>query len=190
MQVFTEKKEKIINTTLRLITTRGFHDTPMSLIAKEAEVAAGTIYHYFNSKEALINELYSTLKARMGEALQKNDQRHGRVKDRFFQFWKNLYQHFITHPEEFKFLEQYANSPLVDQDIREDNTRHYEPILTFMQEGMEAGVLRQMPVLLMANLVYGHIVITAKLALSGDLRITEEVLQQAIQASWDGAKIN
>jgi hypothetical protein len=59
-----------------------------------------------------------------------------------------------------------------------------------MQEGMEAGVLRQMPVLLMANLVYGHIVITAKLALSGDLRITEEVLQQAIQASWDGAKIN
>lgn len=185
-----EKKEKVLDTTLKLITERGFHDTPMSLVAKEAGVAAGTIYHYFSSKDELINELYSLLKARMGEALVQKEMQRGNIKERFFRFWLNLYHHFVSHPLEFKFLEQYANSPLVDRDVRTQNSRHYQPILDFMQEGMQAGVLREMPLLLMANLVYGHVVSTAKLQLSGDLPITDDILQQAVQASWDSVKIN
>lgn len=190
MAEIAEKKEKVLHTTLKLITERGFHDTPMSLVAKEAGVAAGTIYHYFSSKDELINELYSLLKARMGEALVHDDIHQGNVKERFFRFWFNLYQHFVNHPLEFKFLEQYANSPLVDRDVRTENSRHYQPILDFMQEGMQAGVLREIPLLLMANLVYGHVVSTAKLHLSGDLPMSDDILQQAAQASWDSVKIN
>lgn len=190
MTNITHKKSKILETTLRLITERGFHDTPMSLVAKEAGVAAGTIYHYFSSKDELINELYSEMKARMGKALLQQGQVAGGVKERFFRFWTNLYQHFIEHPKEFKFLEQYANSPLVDREVRAENSLHYQPILDFMQQGIEAGVLRKMPLLLMANLVYGHIVSTAKLQLSGDLDITDKLLQLAVQASWDGVSIN
>lgn len=186
----TDKRSKILDTTLRLITERGFHDTPMSLVAKEAGVAAGTIYHYFSSKDELINELYSDMKARMGRALLRQDEATQSVKDRFFRFWENLYNHFIDHPIAFKFLEQYANSPLVNQDVRAENSLHYQPILDFMQEGIKAGVMRDMPVLLMANLVYGHVVSTAKLQLSGDLEINDARLKQAIQASWDGVRIN
>jgi AcrR family transcriptional regulator len=186
----SDKKSKILDTTLWLITQRGFHDTPMSLVAREAGVAAGTIYHYFSSKDELINELYSNMKARMGKALLLHDKANESVKERFFRFWENLYQHFITYPTEFKFLEQYANSPLVNQDVKAENTLHYQPILDFMQQGIEAGVLREMPVLLMANLVYGHIVSTAKLQLNGDLKISKTMLNLAIQASWDGVRIN
>ena len=189
MPNIAEKKERVLVTTLKLITKRGFHDTPMSLVAKEAGVAAGTIYHYFSSKDELINELYSLLKLRMGEALARHDHQ-GNIKERFFHFWVNLYKHFIGNPLEFKFLEQYANSPLVDREVRTENVRHYQPILDFMQKGMQAGVLREMPLLLMANLVYGHVVSTAKLQLSADLEVSDEILEQAVQASWDGVKMN
>lgn len=184
------KKEVILETTLRLITERGFHDTPMSLVAKEAGVAAGTIYHYFSGKDELINELYSVLKEEMGKAMLKGDRREGNIKERFFSLWQHLYDHFYLNPLAFKFLEQYANSPLVDRDVRAENSKHYQPILQFMQEGIKAGVLRAMPLLLMANLVYGQVVSTTKLQLSGDLHVSEDILQQAMQASWDSVRIN
>ena len=54
----SDKRAAILQTTLDLISDRGFHNTPMSLIAKEAGVSAGTIYHYFAGKDELIFELY------------------------------------------------------------------------------------------------------------------------------------
>lgn len=190
MKTSSDKKDQILKTTLRLITERGFHDTPMSLVAREAGVAAGTIYHHFSNKDALINELYSSLKVRMGRALLSKYHAEGNIKQRFFSFWLGLYEHFVEHPLEFKFLEQYANSPLVDRDVRYANSVHYQPIIDFLEHGIRQGVLREMPLLLMSNLIYGHITSTAKLQLSGDLDITDENLHMAIQASWDGVKIN
>ena len=46
----TDKRADIMDVALNLIAERGFHDSPMSLIAREAGVAAGTIYLYFESK--------------------------------------------------------------------------------------------------------------------------------------------
>ena len=46
-----EKKSAIMNAALILITNNGFEATPMSAIAREAGVAAGTIYVYFPSKQ-------------------------------------------------------------------------------------------------------------------------------------------
>ena len=57
-----DKREAILKTALNLFTERGFHNTPTSLIAKEAGVATGTLFHYFKNKEILINELYLHIK--------------------------------------------------------------------------------------------------------------------------------
>ena len=48
------KKEKILETTLQLIAKNGLNASPMSMIAKEANVATGTIYHHFKSKEEIM----------------------------------------------------------------------------------------------------------------------------------------
>ena len=39
----TDKRADIMEVALNLIAERGFHDSPMSLIAREAGVAVGTI---------------------------------------------------------------------------------------------------------------------------------------------------
>ena len=41
----TDKRDNILHTTLHLIVERGLESTPMSLIASEAAVGMGTIYH-------------------------------------------------------------------------------------------------------------------------------------------------
>ena len=190
MSTTSEKKDLVLKTTLSLVTTRGFYDTPMSLIAKESGVATGTIYHHFSSKEDLINHLYAITKRRMGTAITQGQIHESNFKNRFFLFWNNLYNHFLTNPDEFRFLEQYANSPLVNDDVKLKNRIHYQPMLIFFQQGIDAGVFRDIPLVLMVNLVYGHVASTVKLALADELTIQPNILQQAIQSSWDGIKIN
>ncbi|MEZ5022656.1 MAG: helix-turn-helix domain-containing protein [Chitinophagales bacterium] len=52
-----DKKESILEATLKLTTEIGWVDTSTALIAKEANVGMGTIYRYFQSKEQLFYDL-------------------------------------------------------------------------------------------------------------------------------------
>lgn len=184
------KKQAILAATLQLITEHGFHGTPMSLVAKEAKVAAGTIYHYFDSKEALINELYAHLKQRMGEALMRYDDAQRPIRERFYQFYESLFFFFVEHRREFFFLEQYANSPYITQASREANEHHYRPAIEFLEQGIALGVLRPMDIQLMSALVYGSIATVVKLHLTGALHVGPNLLHQAAQSCWDGVRIN
>ncbi len=58
MERVDDKRAAILAATLRLISKNGFHGTAMSKVAKEAGVSAGIIYHYFDSKDELMDELY------------------------------------------------------------------------------------------------------------------------------------
>lgn len=58
---FREMREKskklIVDTAMDLFSRQGFHSTSMQKIAKEAGIAVGLVYNYFESKEALLDEI-------------------------------------------------------------------------------------------------------------------------------------
>jgi len=54
------KKDKhgiILNAALIVFSENGYHSASISKIAKTAEISKGLIYNYFESKEALLNEI-------------------------------------------------------------------------------------------------------------------------------------
>jgi len=51
-----EMRNKIINTTVRLIESNGFEATTMEQIAREADIAKGTLYNYYSEKGAIISD--------------------------------------------------------------------------------------------------------------------------------------
>lgn len=51
-------RERLIRASLDLFTSQGYHETTTPQIAARAEVAEGTIYRHFASKDLLLNELY------------------------------------------------------------------------------------------------------------------------------------
>ncbi|BFU42747.1 TetR/AcrR family transcriptional regulator [Krasilnikovia sp. MM14-A1004] len=53
-----QTRELILQTALRLFRERGYAETTMRAIAKEAGVAVGNAYYYFDSKEHLIQGFY------------------------------------------------------------------------------------------------------------------------------------
>lgn len=50
-----EKKRHIIQSALRIFSRKGFNLTTISDIAEEAGIGKGTVYEYFDSKEAVIS---------------------------------------------------------------------------------------------------------------------------------------
>ncbi len=51
------RKSQIVDATLRLLASQSFDRTSVDAIAKEAGVSKGSVYLYFESKDAIIDEL-------------------------------------------------------------------------------------------------------------------------------------
>src|SRR5215510_13871781 len=62
-----DKREAILAAALELFVERGFFGTAVPEIADRAGVGAGTIYRYFESKEALVNAIYRQEKLHFAE---------------------------------------------------------------------------------------------------------------------------
>ena len=53
-----ERRRQILDAAARVFARRGFHACRVSDIATEAGVAHGLLYHYFRSKEEVLDELF------------------------------------------------------------------------------------------------------------------------------------
>ena len=184
----TDKKQRILDATLELIAENGLHATPVSQISKRSRVSAGTIYHYFPSKEAIINHLYLDLKKEMADAAFQGYDIKNPYQERFFLMWQNSLNYQLSKPTMLSFIEQCSISPLISEEAKEAGKRYHAPLAGFITEGCESGHLKKMDPRLILSLIHGTIIGTAKLQLSGLLDITDEHRVGAAQACWDGLK--
>lgn len=53
-----QTQQQIQEAAFELFAKRGFANTPISAIAKKADVSKGLIYHYFDSKEAILEAIF------------------------------------------------------------------------------------------------------------------------------------
>lgn len=53
-----EKRRLILDAAVRVFARQGFHTSRVSDIADQAQVAYGLVYHYFRSKEAILDTLF------------------------------------------------------------------------------------------------------------------------------------
>jgi AcrR family transcriptional regulator len=53
-----DKRRQILDAAIRVFARRGFHHCRVSDVADEAGVAYGLVYHYFASKEEILNTLF------------------------------------------------------------------------------------------------------------------------------------
>lgn len=184
-----DKKRAIMESTLELIKENGFHGTPMSLVAKEAGVAAGTIYHYFESKERLICELYSYVNRLRIEAVQQGDNPDLPYPERFFSIWLRLFNYYRDNPNVLQFFEQFVNSPYNAKNPEKSYDAFYEKLFRFCRKGIEEGFLRPANPEILGVLAHGSIITTAKIHRYGKIKLGDEDLRQIAQIMWDGLSV-
>ncbi len=179
-----EKKQKILNTTIRLITEQGFHATPMSQIAREAEVAAGTIYHYFSSKEELIQVIYEQLAEEIDAVIQEVDDPEMTVEQRFYEIWLNVFRYFIGNQEKFLFLEQFNHSPFQQETAGRFHGRLLQNMRDWYQKANTDSVLIDLPENLISALMYSQLSALVHVHIFQEVDLDGTLIEKAMRCSW------
>ena len=181
-----DKKTRIMKATLRLITENGFHATPVSLIAREADVAAGTIYRYFENKESIINELYASIQGELHKATMAGIPPEVSVRDEFYLKWRNILRYFAEHPHEASFVEQFSASPFINPVLMEENTRRNAHLKVLRTRGIETGVIREIDYHTIAILMWGTVHQIRHFQSTGTAAVTEAVIDEIFEVVWAG----
>lgn len=185
-----KKRTALLNATLHLVNNQGFHDAPMSKIAKMAEVSPATIYIYFENKQDLINQLYLEVKASFSEFAFKNYSEEQPIKESFQQIWFNIANFKLNKVEESVFLSQCDNTPIIDDKSRQEGLKHLQPLLDLWERGQQKGVIKLVsPYLLYAFTIYPLAFLTT-VQQKGFFQLTEKNLNEAFQAAWNSIKVN
>jgi len=182
-----DKKQRIIITMLELVVKQGVHATPMSQVAKEANVAVGTIYHYFENKNQIIEELYMMIVQDYGVVLMANLPEKD-FKAQFETMWLNLYNYFVGNPLAFQFVEYVAAPPIISKDVVMQSVPHIANIRDFFLNGILEKHLRNVPVRMILQMTFGTVVSAVRLKIREELEMTKEQIDLALEMSWDSIK--
>jgi AcrR family transcriptional regulator len=178
------KKSAIMNAALGLITSNGFDATPVSAIAREAGVAAGTIYTYFPSKQELIKELYLANKELLTDFVVRDLDVTFPAKETIKRIWKNHVAYVLLHPLEFCFLEQFANSPHIDRLTKEQGCRIVKPVVDQFDRAKREGAIRNLPTEMIHIHLFAPVNALVKQYRSDGFDLTAERIELIFETSW------
>lgn len=149
MEKLSDKKTSIFDSALELINEHGFHGCPISQVAKNAGVAAGTIYTYFQSKDELILGLFEYASQQIKNFVSSKDDRKLNFEERFFNYWRNLSEFYFKNPSIHGFYDQFLNSPFNSEENQNKPNIWHEWCYSFFEMGVEEGAIKKInPVIL------------------------------------------
>ena len=184
-----DKKKALLNATLTLVNNHGFHNTPMSKIAKLAGVSPATIYLYFEHKQDLINTLYLEVKKSFSACAFEGYHEELSVKDGFELIWFNIANHKLKQINEATFLCQCDNSRMIDEAIRVEGLKHLQPLLDLWERGKKECIIKP----LSNYILYAYTIYPLSFLLEMQDReiytLDEKLKKETFRSAWDAIKI-
>ncbi len=147
------KREKIIDSALMMFVENGFEGSPTSKIAKNAGVATGTLFHYFKTKEELINILYLEIKSQLIDNMKLEIDELTTIRQKIETMWKNAVKWGMWNPAGTKFFAMFGTSPHITKLTREQGFQSFGFAVKIMQQGQEQDILKDVPILMLMEMV-------------------------------------
>jgi len=139
-----EKYEAIIDAAIRVIAENGYHNAQVSKIAREAKVADGTIYLYFENKDDMLISLFNE---KMGAFIETVREATARVDSPSDQLRELMRLHFAHLEENPKMaivtqIELRQSNRKVRKGIAETLKKYMDVIDGIIRSGIEQGIFR------------------------------------------------
>jgi TetR/AcrR family transcriptional regulator, fatty acid metabolism regulator protein len=139
-----DKRRLILDAAIRVFARQGFHATRVSDIADEAGVAYGLVYHYFSSKDEVLNELFSERWSLLLAAIEEADREGSGPREKLAAVAGFIFDSYRHDPELMKVIivevTRAANS--FGQTHLEEIRCAYESIAKIVADGQSSGDFR------------------------------------------------
>lgn len=139
-----DKRSAILVATTRVIVTQGL-GAPTAVIAKEAGVANGSLFTYFETKADLFNALYLDLKIAMATAALKGFLPDGESRKQYFHVWSNWMAWAVAHPKKRRALALLGVSDEITAKSRAAGHKTMAPMREMLERIHAHGPMRDEP---------------------------------------------
>jgi AcrR family transcriptional regulator len=157
-QAVEDKRRQLLDAAVRVFARKGFHASRVGDIAEEAGVAHGLLYHYFKSKdqvlEAVFHENWSVLLARIASVEESDEP----AVDQIRHIAAIVLRTWLHLPDVVRVvIREFGRSPELAERVAE-LTQPIDAIQRVIERGMERGEFRQdIDPRFAAAVVYGSI---------------------------------
>ena len=180
-----DKRERILEAALTLFAERGFHGTAVPLVAERAGVGAGTIYRYFESKEALVNALYQHWKRAAMSAVLDGFPFTAPPREQFHQLFRRFVAFARESPAAFAFLELHHHADYLDAESLAMEQQAMSMAHVFLEQTRAQRITRDADPGVLIAVVLGGIVRLLRHHAEGQLALDEQQLEQAEHVLWE-----
>ena len=139
-----DKRRQILDAAIRVFARQGFHATRVSDIADEAGVAYGLVYHYFKSKDEVLNELFVERWSLLLAAIEETDRTTTSPREKLAAVASFIVDSYVHDPELMKVIivevTRAANS--FGRTHLPEIRHAYQSIAKIVADGQGAGAFR------------------------------------------------
>ena len=140
----TDRRRQILDAAIRVFSRQGYHSCRVSDIADEAGVAYGLVYHYFRSKDEVMNELFTERWSLLLAAIDEVDRTEAPGREKLDAVAGFIIESYRRDPELMQVIivevTRAANS--FGRTHLPEINRAYEAIEKIITDAQKAGTFR------------------------------------------------
>jgi TetR/AcrR family fatty acid metabolism transcriptional regulator len=152
-----ERRRQILDAAVRAFAKKGYHASRVSDIAEEAGVAYGLVYHYFESKDAVLESIFREMWGMMVAAINAVEEIEESPREQLRKACAIVLRTWRDYPDVVRVLvREVARSGEQLQREVEEIAHAFEALQRIVERGQREKVFRQdLPPRLAAWIIYG-----------------------------------
>jgi TetR/AcrR family transcriptional regulator, fatty acid metabolism regulator protein len=138
-----ERRRQILDAAVRAFAKKGYHASRVSDIAEEAGVAYGLVYHYFESKDAVLEAIFREMWGMMVDAINAVEQLGDPPREQLRKACAIVLRTWRDYPDVVRVLvREVARSGEQLQREVEEIAHAFQALQRIVERGQEEGVFR------------------------------------------------
>ncbi|WP_342566294.1 TetR/AcrR family transcriptional regulator [Paenibacillus sp. FSL R7-0345] len=179
------KQEDIYAAAMQLFAARGYDGTTVPMIAEQAKVGAGTIYRYFENKEALVNSLITDCVRKLTEVIRTGFPEHEPVRMLFTHIYSRVFDYARNNFDAFLFINTHDDAYYLDEQSRQVINELMAFIGETIELGQQQNEIRKLPTCALIAIVYAPISMMIKQIQNDVLIYSEELYNDLEDSAWN-----
>lgn len=193
-----QRKNDIIDAAERLFFKHGFENVSMDQIARESELAKGTLYLYFKSREDLHYSIVNRVLEMLSKVLQRDYDKHASGAENLINLGKSYIAFSTQYPDHIRAIMMFDSSKFEKLETNQ-SLKILEPdsplmlLIHIIRKGqMDGSVRKDIPDRELALILWSHLasvleLVSLRLPLVKALEIDEnELLNKQFEISISG----
>lgn len=191
VQISVNKKIQILEATERVLAKYGFERLSIHMVAKDASVAAGTIYRYFTDKNDLLTQLREHVIKKCAKKMLHDLDENLPLKQQFVTLWHNTWQLAISRDDNAINREQFESLPYQKNgDQKQQECEIFAPLHQFFSFGINNKTFKALPTDVLSGIGIEPAFLLARKQVNGVINLNASELEAVLEACWDAICLN